>query len=309
MLRALHNGCRSAAWLIVAAALAASSSSAAEPVGFAVSTEPFLVEGSEVLGNVTVLAGEVVSSNHLPLRVRLSTGHELTLGPGSQARFWSDRARVDGVSVDFQAATGASLAVEFGPLVFEAAAGAGAVIYGDRPATASAWAKADSVRVSSVSSGQSATLEPGGSATFSIVGDELRLQDQRAPLEIARIQIRQLRYLAQMAVTRPGVEGRSQVLLRRLSAASGGLLQVDPTEDQPGRNAIPAVDSERLLAAAIEVHGRLLAEPWADAGCGSPDCIHRKRSREPHNFVGWAGGLQPRPGCELCRAGNLGIPE
>ena len=274
--------------------------SALEPVGFAVSAQPFLIQGAAAQSNATILAGEVVSSNRVPLRVHLSAGDEVILGPGSQATFWADRVRLDGVSVDFQSGSGAALTVELGALRFQASAGAGAVVYSDRPALVSAWAKGGSVRVD-VEGGQLETLQPGGSTAFALVAGEWRVQERRAPLEIARIQIRQLQYVGRMAVTRPGVEARTESLLERLADASDGLLQVEPTAEQLGRDTRPAVDSARLFAEVLQVHAAILSEHWTEAGCGSPDCVARRRVHKPADFMGWADETPPPPGCELCR--------
>ena len=287
--------------LLLAAAMAPGFATAVEPVGFAVSDEPFLVEGGESPGNATVLAGEAVSSNHLPLRVRLSAGPEIALGPGSQARFWSDRMRLEGVSAEFQAGPRADLTLELGPLRFQATAGGGCVIYSDRPELASAWAM-DGPLLVSAGEGESVTLEAGSAATFMVTGGELQVQPERAPLEIARIQIRQLAHLGRIAVSRPGVRGRLQPLLQLLSDASGGLLRGSPAGQRLTPAALSAVDAPLLLEAALQVHRALLDEPWAEAGCGSPDCIRRGRVRQPVDFAGWTGGTPPpQPGCQLCR--------
>jgi hypothetical protein len=277
-----------------------SSLSALEPVGFAVSAQPFLIAGAPARSNATILAGEAISSNRVPLRVHLSAGHEVILGPGSQAAFWADRVRVEGVSVDFRAAAGAKLTVEMGPLRFEASDGAGAAVYSDRPTLASAWAKGGSVQVA-IDEGSPLDLGSGDSAAFALISGELRVQQRRAPLEIARIQIRQLQYVGQMAVTRPGVKARTDTLLSRLAEASDGLLQAEPAAEQFDRESRPAVDSARLFAEVLNVHAAMLSEPWTEAGCGSPDCVVRRRVHKPDDFVGWADETPPPPGCELCR--------
>lgn len=286
----------------LAGAAACLSLSAAQPVGLARSDEPFLVQAAPVRHNATILAGEAVSSNHLPLRVHLASGHELILGPGSQARFWDNRVRLDGVSLDFEARPGAALAIQIGALTLQPSDGGSGAIYGDRPGLASVWVRSGSVRASLA--GQEMTLEAGAAATLSEAGGQLRAQDKRAPLEIARIQIRQLQYLGQMAAVRPGIRTRSQPLLERLAAASGGLLQA-AAAGASERAAVPAVDPAQLLEAAMDVHGVLLREPWVQAGCGSPDCMRLRPVKRPHDFDGWAGGMPPpQPGCELCRPGG-----
>lgn len=307
-MRLLSNRLASKAPLLLTGLLACLSLSALEPVGFAVSEQPFLVEGAEVWGNATVLAGETVSSNRVPLRVRLTVGHEIVLGPGSQAAFWADRVHVDGVSAEIRAAPGEAFKTELGRLLVDVSAGGSALVYSDRADLASVVARGAPLQVSAEGL-EPFALSDGEAASFSVAAGEVRVQTNRAPLEIARIQIRQLSYLNQMAVTRPGVERRSRPLLQLLSDASGGLLQIGPAQEQIGRDMAPAVDADRLLRAAIEVHEALLTEPWADAGCGSPDCVRRRPVHRPNDFVGWADSIPPQAGCELCRLRALDALE
>lgn len=275
---------------------------AREPLGFAESDQPFLVDGDPTPGNATVLAGEAVSADMLPLRVRLQTGHSITLGPGSQARFLPELVRFDGVSAAFQAAEGQVLSVELGALRFRTAPGGGGVVYGDRPAVAAAWALGGPLEISG-GGGEPVSLEPGAVGRFSVAGGELQVHEGAA-LEIARIQIRQLQHLEQMAATRPAVRSRVEPLLRSLADASGGWLRVEAGD----RRQAVSFAAERLLEVALETHHAILTEFWADAGCGSPDCVNRRRVHRPADFAGWSTPAPPAlPGCALCRRAGLGI--
>ncbi len=278
---------------------------ALDPVGVAESDQPFLVDGDLTPGNATLMAGEAVSADLLPLRVRLETGHAVTLGPGSQARFWGDLVRFDGVSAAIQAAAGEVLTIETGALRFRTAPGGGAVIYGDRPGAAAAWGVGGPLEVSA-GSGEPTMLGPAVAAAFSVTGGELQVQTERAALEIARIQARQLQHLEQLAATRPAVRGRAQPLLRRIADASGGRMRVG---DGDNRESASDFNPARLLEVAFEVHRRLLTYAWADSGCGSPDCINHKRVRRPVDFAGWSAATPaPQFGCALCRRAGLGLP-
>ncbi len=293
--------------ILLVTALSAGSLSGGEAVGFAASDEPYLVAGAPVEGVSTLLEGETASSNLLPLRVRLAPGHEIVLGPGSRGRFWRDRVHLEGVSIEARAAAGEGLTVSVESLTFQAPAGGALVMYGDRPGMASAWADGAPVEVAS-SVGGAATLEPGQAATVAMLGDELRVEPDRASLEIARIQIRQLHHLQQLASSRPGVSRRVQPLLSRLSAASGGLLRADGAA-RSNRHNVQPLDEAALLAATFEVHAALSTTPWAEAGCGSPKCLSSKPVHRPADFAGWMGGGPPPSGCELCRPGGLEAVE
>lgn len=280
------------------------AASALEPVGVAESEQPFLVEGDPAPGNATLLTGEAVSSDLLQLRVRLARGHSVTLGPGSQARFAGDLMRFDGVSAAFQAAAGQVLTIEMGALRFRTAPGGGGAIYADRPGVAAAWAVGSPLDVSN-GSDEPITLGPGEAAAFSVERGELQVEAERAPIEIARIQIRQLKHVEQLAATRPAVRPRVEDLLNRLADASGGLFRLGSDDQQEA----VGVDPARLLEVAFEVHRRLLTDAWADADCGSPDCINRKRVQRPVNFAGWAATAPLAEfGCALCRRAGLGVP-
>ena len=295
--------------LIAATVSVAVGWSAERPVGFAVSEAVFLIEGAEVFGNVTLLAGETVTSSYLPLRLRLQSGTSLTLGPGSQARIWSDRVRLDGVSLDVAVGRGAPFLVEVGAFTLELEPGGRGSIFSDRPELVSAWTEQGSLRA--MASGSEQAQAPAGRPLTLVAHDgAVRLQDERAALESARIQVRQIRHLRAMAAVRPAIASRADSLLQQIAAAAGGLSAVQPVEEAGMRDALPAVDTGELLAAVRRVQQRLLGEAWALAGCGSPECVSREPVHRPHDFQGWIGGMPaPAPGCLLCRRAEADAAE
>ncbi|MBI1355962.1 MAG: hypothetical protein GC160_16600 [Acidobacteria bacterium] len=286
---------------ILAAASAGALRAGGPPIGFAVSDDPFYIEGAETFGNGTILEGETVVTNYLPLRIALSSGAKLALGPGSEAAVWREKARLVGVSLDVQVPQSEPFTVESGGVELALDAGSHAVVFSDRPDLTSVWLDSGALRAF-VSGQQVASIGAGQAVTVSQVDGRLRVNEQRASLEAGRIQIRQLRHLRSLGVVRPAIQPRCDALLRELATASNGALEASPNDEKAEQSALPIVDHEKMLAAARSVHRAMLSGYWAQAGCGSPDCVHREKVRSPNDFHGWAGGLPPgRRSCELCR--------
>ena len=296
------------------------------PVGFAFGDGGYLIETDAIRGDGVLLEGEALSTNVFPARLYLENGGFAIVGIGSQARVYGDRVRVSGVSFEMLrfgspalplevGATGSGKRSRRGLLVAPATPDARVSVFTDRPAVVSVMVTKGEVTVSDALGRLLRRMPAGSVATFARGPGEIRIQEKRAPLEIARICMRQLELLGVLEQYVPGVAPRRKTMVEMLSEASGGLLmprqqQRDLIDSPDIPTGLPAIDSEKLIVAAREVHFRLNQEGLDEAGCGDPECAASEPPRWRNRFFGWAGGFDlPPPGCVLCQPGEADEPE
>ena len=303
-------------WLRILLALAGLSASAQEPlhrpVGFAFGDSAYLVETDPVRGDAVLLEGEAVSTNEVSARIHHNNGAFAILGPGSQARLFEDRIELSGVSLEMLRFGDPATAIEAGGLtILSASPDARASVFSDRPSVVSVMVSKGSVDVATTDGAALRRMPAGSAATFAQSQGEVRIQENRAALEIARICMRQLEMLGVLENAAPGVRGRREAMVKMLSDASGGLLAPreraeDLVESPDIPTGLPAVSPEELIVAAREAHFRLNQEGLDEAGCGDPECAAAEPPRWRNRFFGWAGGYNlPPPGCALCQLGEL----
>jgi len=279
-------------------------------VGVASSDYPFLIQGKTVPGNGTVLEMEAVTSSYTPVRVNLSDGARYVLGSGSQARFASDRIRLDGVSLEVVSSGPEPQRIEAaGIALITTAPLTRAAVYTDQRDRVSVWVESGEMTALGPLGKELRKIGPEQALTFSDTDSELgiTLQEKRAPLEIARIQMRQVEYLAAVERESPAFRERRREIAVMLVEASGGLLLSGSFRDDGTSNLViptdvPSVNTGVLLQATVEAAKHLNQARIAEAGCGRPPCKSEDPPAARNSFDGWRGGLpEPYPSCTLCR--------
>ncbi len=285
------------------------------PVGFAFGDAAYLVETDSIRGDAVLLDGEAVSTNVAPARIYLSNGGFGIVGVGSQVVVRADRVELSGVSLEMLRFGDPAVSLEAGGLLVDPASDDARVsIFTDRPSVVSIMVSKGSVDVTTAAGRALRRIPAGASATFARGPGEIRIQENRAALEIARICMRQLEMLGVLEEFVPGIGPRRDAMVKILSEASGGLLEprereLDLVQSAEIPTGLPAVDPEALIVAAREVHFRLNQEGLDEAGCGDPECAAAEPPRWRNRFFGWAGGFPPPPpGCVLCQPGETVEP-
>ena len=274
---------------------------------------PFLIEDSEVRGNATILEDEAVSTSYLPARVRMNDGSEFVLGIGSHAQWNESVVRLEGVSLELTNVGSARPVLEAGGLYAKwTDPDTKARFYTDRPDILSVRVDAGSVEVERPTGETIRTVKAGEAITFSKTRTDLQVQTNRAPIEIARVQMRQLDHQEALEETLPSVRRHRRNLLIGLSSASAGLLSLNPAlreNSAPGLavggGALTA-NPQQLLAATDSTNTEVNSG-YSHYGCGNSICAGNTRLSSLNIFFGHVVGLNvPYPGCALCRPGALG---
>ncbi len=292
--------------LIAAAGSILQAAQANPPLGMAASDYAFYVAGSAIDGSTTIFDGEALSSGYLPAWLDLKDGARYALGIGSQARVFTDRVELEGVSLEIVAAGSRLRRVIAGGLQFvPQSAAARATIYSDRPEVVSIFVAEGEVSVLLVDGAPGARIKRNQSATFSHSLTSPRLQEQRAPLEIARILLRQLDFVTALEDALPALRRERLRLKSYIVRASGGLIGGAASQrtasESESLQVAPAVDAELLLGADVAVGAELhRAVAWNRYGCGDPGCSSPPHT--PYRFHGHAADAKPLDaGCVLCR--------
>jgi hypothetical protein len=274
-----------------------------------------LINSDAIRGDSVLLEGEALSTNVAPARLHLDGGGFGIVGIGSQARVFADRIGVSGVSFEMLRYGAPALPVEAGGLwITPATPDARVSVFTDRPAVVSVMVSKGEVAVSSKDGRLLRRMPAGSAATFARGPGEIRIQEKRAALEIARICMRQLELLGVLEQYLPDLAPRRKAMVEMLSEASGDLLvprqqQRDLINSHEIPTGLPAINPERLITAVREVHFRLNQEGLDEAGCGDPECAAAEPPRWRNRFFGWAGGFElPPPGCVLCQPGEAPEP-
>ena len=183
-----------------------------------------------------------------------------------------------------------------------------ATIYSDRPEVVSVFVAEGEWEVLLVDGSRGALIKQNQFATFSRTFTSPRLQEQRAPLEMARILLRELDFVRTLENALPALRKERLRLSGYLTRASGGLIggagaAAGTDADGVAQGGAPAVDAELLLGAAVAIGTELhRAVGWDRFGCGSPHCASPIPPRTPYRFAGYAAAAPPLDsGCALCR--------
>jgi hypothetical protein len=149
-------------------------------------------------------------------------------------------------------------------------------------------------------------VEAQQAKTFSRDRDGIRVQENRGPLEMARILVRELNYLLRLEDATPPFGRKRRELLNRLVDSTAGVLLLDADVRQPGlttdEGAAAAIDPQRVMrtaeAVSLELHH---AVGWDRYGCGKPACATAAGAAAGYPFGGDARLIPPQPfGCQLC---------
>lgn|GEM_PF-2125580 len=296
---------------------ATASAQVQSSIGVAASDYPFLIQGKTVPGNGTLLEAEAVTSSYSPVLVDLADGARYILGIGSQARFAQDRIRLDGVSLEIASSGPQPQRIEVAGLaLITTAPGSRGAVYTDQRDRVSVWVESGEITALGQLGKQLAKIGAGESLTISDTNSDLGpdVQDKRAPLEIARIQLRQLEHLAAVESESPPIRDKRRELTVALVEASGGLLRSGSFRSDAKVNMViptgmPAVNPEILLAATVRVGEELYRVRIGESGCGGPRCKSDDPPAARNTFDGWRGGLPaPFPSCTLCRVSSTEEP-
>ena len=287
--------------------MSVASAQTRDVVALARSEAPFLVGGTGVPGEGNVFDGETLTSYYLPAWIDYLDGSRYVLGIGSAARLSADRIDLEGVSLEIVAAGPGSRPIQAALMVFRPSPDCQATLYMDRADTATAHVSQGMVEVYTVT-GEYVGVTSGGEAkTFSYVNGELRVQENRGPLEMARILLRELNYTFRLEAAVPPFGSKRRELSDRLMASTGGVLMVDADVRgfalaSANNDESQTIDPDRVRreAAAVsrEIHHSV---GWHRFGCGKPTCISATGAVASNPFGGDARLVAPQPpGCLLC---------
>lgn len=287
--------------------MSVASAQTRDVVALARSEAPFLVDGTGVPGEGNVFDGETLTSYYLPAWIDYLDGSRYVLGIGSAARLSADRIDLEGVSLEIVAAGPGSRPIQAALMVFRPSPDCQATLYMDRADTATAHVSQGMVEVYTVTGEYVGVISGGEAKTFSYVNGELRVQENRGPLEMARILLRELNYTFRLEAAVPPFGSKRRELSDRLMASTGGVLMVDAdvrgfTLASANDNENQTIDPDRVRreAAAVsrEIHHSV---GWHRFGCGKPTCIGATGVVAGNPFGGDARLVAPQPrGCLLC---------
>ncbi len=292
--------------------MSVASAQTRDVVALARSEAPFLVGGTGVPGEGNVFDGETLTSYYLPAWIDYLDGSRYVLGIGSAARLSADRIDLEGVSLEIVAAGPGSRPIQAALMEFRPSPDCQATLYMDRADTATAHVSQGMVEVYTVTGEYVGVTSAGEAKTFSYLNAELRVQENRGPLEMARILLRELNYTIRLEAAVPPFGSKRRELSDRLVASTGGVLMVDAdvrgfalasTNDDENQTIDP--DRVRREAAAVsrEIHHSV---GWHRFGCGKPTCIGATGVVAGNPFGGDARLVAPQPpGCLLCNPEGL----
>ena len=275
-------------------------------VALARSEAPFLTGGSDAPGEGNVFQGESLDSYYLPVWIDYRDGARYALGVGSAARLRLERIELQGVSLEIVAPGPTRRPIIAASFTFRPSSDCRATVFLDR----------SDIVTAQVSTGRLEVLDPDGKAldavesrqakTFTRDRDGVRVQENRGPLEMARILVRELNYMLRLEEAAPPFGRKRRELLNRLVDSTAGILMSDADVRQPGlaidEGAATAIDPLRVLrtaeAVSLEIHH---AVGWDRYGCGKPACATAAGASAGYSFGGDPRLIVPQPfGCQLC---------
>jgi hypothetical protein len=277
-----------------------------EVVALARSEAPFLTGGSDAPGEGNVFEGESVDSHYLPVWIDYQDGARYALGIGSAARLSDERIDLQGVSLEIVSPGPNRRPIVAASLTFRPSSDCRATIYLDSADIATAHVFKGRLEVLVAGRELLDVIEGQQAKTFTRDRDGMRVQENRGPLEMARILVRQLNYLLRLEEATPPFGQKRRELLNRLVDSTAGILMLDADVRQPGlavdQGTTTAIDPQRVLGAAevvsFEIHHEV---GWDRYGCGKPACATAARASAGYPFGGDARLIPPQPsGCQLC---------
>lgn len=284
-----------------------------EVVALARSEAPFLTGGSDAPGEGNVFEGESLDSYYLPVWIDYQDGARYSLGVGSAARLYDTRIELQGVSLEIVSPGPNGRPVIAAGLWFRPSGDCRATVYSDSGEAATAHVSEGRLEVFNAIGDQVGSIEAAQARTFWRDRGEIRVQENRGPLEMARILLRELNYLLRLEEATPPFGKKRRELLNRLVDSTNGILLSDADVRQPGLSAdeeAAAIDPQRVLqtaqAVSFEIHHEV---GWDRYGCGKPDCVIASGSAAGYPFGGNAQLIAPQPfGCQLCAQEDSAAP-
>jgi hypothetical protein len=283
-------------------------------VALARSDAPFLTGGSDAPGEGNVFEGESLDSYYLPVWIDYLDGARYVLGIGSAARLDDERIELQGVSLEIVSPGPGQRPILAAGLTFRPSGDCRATVYLDSAERVTAHVSEGRLEVSDAAGETLGAVEADQAKSFSRDGDEIRVQENRGPLEMARILVRQLNYLQRLEEATPPFGRKRRELLDRLVDSTTGVLMLDADVRQPGlttdEGAAAAIDPRRVLreaqAVSFEIHHQM---GWDRYGCGKPACASAAGAAAGYPFGGDARLIPPQPlGCRLCEPQERSAP-
>ncbi len=270
------------------------------------SEAPFLTGGSDAPGEGNVFEAESLDSYYLPVWIDYRDGARYALGVGSGARLSDERIELQGVSLEIVSPGPSRRPIVAATLTFRPSSDCRATVYSDSSNMATAQVSAGRLEVFDAAGELQDVVEAMQAKTFSRDRDEIRVQENRGPLEMARILVRELNYLLRLEEAAPPFGRKRRELLNRLVDSTTGILMTDADVRQPGLTTdnaeVAAIDPQRVLrmaeAVSLEIHHEV---GWDRYGCGKPACATAAGAAAGYPFGGDARRIPPQPiGCQLC---------
>ena len=270
------------------------------------SEAPFLTGGSDAPGEGNVFEGESLESHYLPVWIDYRGGARYALGVGSAARLSAERIELQGVSLEIVSPGPNRRPIVAAALTFRPSSDCRATVYSDSGDVATAHVSDGRLDVLDAAGELLGSVESARAKTFWRGGDEIRVQENRGPLEMARILLRELNHLLLLEEATPPFGRKRRELLNRLRDSTTGILMSDADVRQRGLTtdggAAAAIDPQRVLSAAAAVSFELHHEVgWDRYRCGKPACATSAGAAAGYPFGGDASLILPQPfGCPLC---------
>lgn len=288
--------------------LSVASGQTRDVVALARSEAPFLVGGTSAPGEGNVFDGESLTSYYLPAWIDYLDGARYVLGIGSAVRLSAAQIELEGVSLEIVVAGRSRRPVRVGTLMIKPSADCQATIYSDDEDTVTVNVNQGSVEVHTLTGARVGAVSVDHAATFAYVDGEPRVQENRGPLEMARVLLRQLNFTFRLEQAVPPFGRKRQELSDRLVDSTNGVLMLDAdvrgyaleSDDTDDEALTIDPNQVRREAAAVsrEIHHSV---GWDRFGCGKPTCMTATGIVAGNPFGGDARLIEPQPsGCLLC---------
>lgn len=277
------------------------------------SEAPFLVGGTSVPGEGNVFDGESLTSYYLPAWVDYLDGARYVLGIGSAVRLSATQIELEGVSLEIVVSGRSHRPIRVGTMKITPSADCQATIYSDDEETVTVNVTEGSVEVNTVPGVRIGSVAADHATTFAYVDGEPRVQENRGPLEMARVLLRQLNFTFRLEQAVPPFGRKPRELSNRLVESTNGVLMLDADvrgysleSEDPDDEALtidPNQVRREATAVSREIHHSV---GWDRFGCGKPSCMTATGIVAGNPFGGDARLIAPQPsGCLLCDADAL----
>ncbi|MDA0205666.1 MAG: hypothetical protein O3A53_04955 [Acidobacteria bacterium] len=301
-------------FLALCLAISSSLAQTREVVALARSEAPFLTGGSDAPGEGNVFEGESLESYYLPVWIDYRDGARYALGIGSAARLSDERIELQGVSLEIVSPGPNRRSIVAASFTFQPSSDCRGTIYLDSSDMATAQVSEGHLEVVDAAGELLGVVQSQQAKTFSRDRDGIRVQENRGPLEMARILVRELNYLLRLEEAAPPFGRKRRELLNRLVDSTTGVLMLDAEVRQPGlangEGAAATIDPQQVLrtaaAVSFEIHHGV---GWDRYGGGKPACATAAGASAGYPFGGDARLIPPQPlGCQLCEPEDPAAP-